>query len=195
VPEDSPLAEDVAEMVSQSRRCREILRSLGQRPESEALRPFTWLPLSALLTTIAESYGRPDIELQVLVERVSRELLEPELIPTPELKHAIANLIDNAIKFARRRVRLVVRLEAEMVEVGIEDDGPGFSPEVLELLGEPYISTHQRSDGLGLGVFIAETLLARTGATLQFGNLPDGARVAVRWPRAAFEQFAPEKQR
>jgi two-component system, sensor histidine kinase RegB len=195
VPEDSPLAEDVAELVSQSRRCREILRSLGQRPESEALRPFTCVPLSALLTTIAESYGRPDIELQVLVERVSRELLEPELIPTPELKHAIANLIDNAIKFARRRVRLVVRLEAEMVEVGIEDDGPGFSPEVLELLGEPYISTHQRSDGLGLGVFIAETLLARTGATLQFGNLPDGARVAVRWPRAAFEQFAPEKQR
>jgi two-component system sensor histidine kinase RegB len=195
VPEDSPLAEDVAEMVSQSRRCREILRSLGQRPESEALRPFTCLPLSALLTTIAESYGRPDIELQVVVERVSRELLEPELIPTPELKHAIANLIDNAIKFARRRVRLVVRLGAEMVEVGIEDDGPGFSPEVLELLGEPYISTHQRSDGLGLGVFIAETLLARTGATLQFGNLPDGARVAVRWPRAALEQFAPEKQR
>jgi two-component system, sensor histidine kinase RegB len=195
VPEDSPLAEDVAELVSQSRRCREILRSLGQRPESEALRPFTCVPLSALLTTIAESYGRPDIELQVLVERVSRELLEPELIPTPELKHAIANLIDNAIKFARRRVRLVVRLEAEMVEVGIEDDGPGFSPEVLELLGEPYISTHQRSDGLGLGVFIAETLLARTGATLQFGNLPDGARVAVRWPRAALEQFAPEKLR
>ena len=192
VPKDSPLAEDVAELVAQSRRCREILRSLGQRPDSEALRPFTRVPLSALLTTIAESYGRPDSELDVSVECISRELAEPQLIPTPELKHAFANLIDNATKFARRRVRIVVRLEAEVVEVGIEDDGPGFSPEVIELLGEPYISTHERSNGLGLGVFIAETLLARTGAKLQFGNLPDGARVAVRWPRAALEQFAPE---
>jgi two-component system sensor histidine kinase RegB len=192
VPKDSPLAEDVAELVAQSRRCREILRSLGQRPDSEALRPFTRVPLSALLTTIAESYGRPDSELDVSVECISRELAEPQLIPTPELKHAFANLIDNATKFARRRVRIVVRLEAEAVEVGIEDDGPGFSPEVIELLGEPYISTHERSNGLGLGVFIAETLLARTGAKLQFGNLPDGARVAVRWPRAALEQFAPE---
>ena len=192
VPEDSPLAEDVTELVSQSQRCREILKSLGQRPDSEALRPFTRVPLSALLTTIADSYGRPEVQLEVLVERGAGDQAEPQLIPTPELKHAFANLIDNAIKFARRRVRIVVRLDAEVVEVGIEDDGPGFSPEVLELLGEPYISTRQRRDGLGLGVFIAETLLARTGATLQFGNLPDGARVAVRWQRAALQKLAPE---
>jgi two-component system sensor histidine kinase RegB len=192
VPDDSPLAEDVAELVSQSQRCRDILRSLGQRPDSEGLRPFTRMPLSALLATIAESYGRPEVDFQVLVERTSGERAEPQLIPTAELKHAFANLIDNAIKFARRRVRILVVVDADLVEVRIDDDGPGFSPEVLELLGEPYISTRQRSDGLGLGVFIAETLLARTGATLQFGNLPDGARVAVRWPRAAMEVFAPE---
>jgi two-component system sensor histidine kinase RegB len=192
MPKDSPLAEDVAELVSQSQRCREILRSLGQRPDSEALRPFTRVPLSALLTTIAESYGRPEVELEVAVDRADGDPVEPQLVPTPELKHAFANLIDNAIKFARTRVRIVVHLDADVVEVRVEDDGPGFSPEVLELLGEPYISTAQRSDGLGLGVFIAETLLARTGATLQFGNLPDGARVTVRWQRAALQEFAPE---
>jgi two-component system sensor histidine kinase RegB len=118
---------------------------------------------------------------------------EPELTPTPELKHGFANLIDNAIKFARHRVRIEVRLDAEVIAVRIEDDGPGFSPEVLELLGEPYISTPQRNDGLGLGVFIAQTLLARTGATLQFDNLKDGARATVRWRRAALEELAPEK--
>jgi two-component system sensor histidine kinase RegB len=192
VPEDSPLAEDVAELVTQSRRCREILKSLG-RADCEALRPFTCVPLSALLTTIAESHGRPEIQLDVAVERLAGEVAEPQLIPTAELKHACANLIDNALKFARRRVRILVRLDSDMVEVGIEDDGPGFSPEVLELLGEPYISTSQRNEGLGLGVFIAETLLARTGATLQFANLPQGARVAVRWRRAALEKLAPER--
>lgn len=193
VPEDSPLAEDVAELVSQTRRCREILKTLGQRPESEALRPFARVPLSALLTTISESYGRPGIDLAVAVERRDLDAAEPQLTPTPELKHGFANLIDNAIKFARRRVRVEVCLHADVVAVRIEDDGPGFSPEVLELLGEPYISSGRRSDGLGLGVFIAQTLLARTGATLQFDNLRDGARVTVRWRRAALDELAPEK--
>jgi two-component system sensor histidine kinase RegB len=192
VPQDSPLAEDVAELVGQSQRCREILKTLGQRPEREAHRPFTRVPLSSLLTTIAESYGRPGIRLDVAVARLSNDELEPQLIPTPELKHAFANLIDNALKFASARVRIVVRLDREVVEVRIEDDGAGFSPEVLELLGEPYISTRHRSGGLGLGVFIAETLLARTGATLQFGNLEAGARVVIRWNRAALEEFASE---
>jgi two-component system, sensor histidine kinase RegB len=192
VPDDSPLSEEVAELVSQSQRCREILRTLGQRPEREAHRPFTRVPLSSLLTTIAEPYGRPGIRLDVAVERAGGTELEPQLIPTPELKHAFANLIDNALKFARSRVRVVVRLEPETVEVWIEDDGVGFSPEVLELLGEPYISSRHHRGGLGLGVFIAETLLARTGATLQFGNLEAGARVVVSWSRAALEEFASE---
>jgi two-component system sensor histidine kinase RegB len=190
LPGDSPLAEDVAELVSQSRRCRDILRTLGQRPEREAHRPFTRVPLSGLLETIAESYARPGIHFEV--RRLGDDLAEPQLVPTPELKHAFANLIDNALKFARRRVSIVVRLDPEVVEVWIEDDGAGFSPEVLELLGEPYISTHPQRGGLGLGVFIAETLLARTGAALQFGNLRDGARVVIRWNRAALEEFASE---
>jgi two-component system sensor histidine kinase RegB len=192
VPEDSPLAEDVAELVSQSRRCREILKALGQGPEREAHRRFTLVPLSSLLATIAESYARPGIRLDVAVARTVSEATEPQLIPTPELRHAFANLIDNALKFARTSVRIVVRLDPEVVEVRIEDDGVGFSPEVLELLGEPYISSRHQSGGLGLGIFIAETLLARTGATLQFGNLEAGARVAIRWTRAALEEFASE---
>ena len=192
VPADSPLAEDVAELVSQSQRCREILKTLGQRPEDEALRSLTRVPLSGLLATIAESYGRPGIDLHVSVERVRHDASEPRLVPTPELRHALANLIDNALKFARAQVRIVVRLAPEVVEVWIEDDGVGFSPEVLELLGEPYISSRQQSGGLGLGVFIAETLLARTGARLQFGNGKDGARVVIRWSRAALEDFVSE---
>jgi two-component system sensor histidine kinase RegB len=192
VPADSPLAEDVAELVSQSQRCREILKTLGQRPEDEALRSLTRVPLSSLLATIAESYGRPGIHLDVSVVRLRNGVSEPQLVTTPELRHALANLIDNALKFARTQVRIVVRLAPEFVEVWIEDDGLGFSPEVLELLGEPYISSHHQSGGLGLGVFIAETLLARTGAKLQFGNAEDGARVVISWNRAALEEFAAE---
>jgi two-component system sensor histidine kinase RegB len=74
--------------------------------------------------------------------------------------------------------------------VVIEDDGPGFPPHVLEWLGEPYVSTRHAIGGLGLGVFIAQTLLARTGATLQFENWLSGARVIVTWSADAVYETA-----
>ncbi len=64
----------------------------------------------------------------------------------------------------------------------IEDDGPGYSAEVLDWLGEPFLSTRRDEGGLGLGIFIANTLLARTGAKVHFDNTQEGARVTVSWP-------------
>ena len=68
------------------------------------------------------------------------------------------------------------------VAIQIEDDGPGFSAEVLDWLGEPFLSTRRHEGGLGLGIFIANTLLARTGARLHFDNTARGARVSMVWP-------------
>ncbi len=193
VPADSPLAEDIAELVSEGRRCREILRSLSQKGESEEHAPFTRMPLSNLLETIADSCRRrPEIAVTSTVERATPASPEPQLVPTPELRHALANLIDNAIQFAQRDVGIVLSLTPEQVEVRIEDDGAGFPAEVLELLGEPYLSTRNEAGGLGLGIFIAQTLLARTGATLQFENRDKGARVTITWPRVSLEGSAPE---
>jgi two-component system, sensor histidine kinase RegB len=193
VPDDSPLAEDVALLVSEGQRCREILRSLSHKGESEEHAPFTRMPLSTLLETVAESCRRrPEIDLVTTLEQSSAASGEPRLVPTPELRHALANLIDNAVQFAEREVRIVAALGPTRVAVRIEDDGPGFPAEVKELLGEPYFSTRREAGGLGLGVFIAQTLLARTGATLQFDNRDHGARVTITWSRAALEGGAPE---
>jgi len=193
VPHDSPLAEDVALLVSEGQRCREILRSLSHKGESEEHAPFTRMPLSNLLETVAESCRRrPEIDVVITLERSTPASAEPRLVPTPELRHALANLIDNAVQFAEREVRIVVALGPTPVAVRIEDDGPGFAAEVKELLGEPYFSTRREAGGLGLGVFIAQTLLARTGATLQFDNRDHGARVTITWSRAALEGGAPE---
>jgi two-component system sensor histidine kinase RegB len=188
VPPDSPLIEDVTELVSQSQRCREILKSLSQRRQSNEHAPFTRVPLSTLLETVAEPFRRSEIEVEVEVEGSAPE---PALVPTPEIRHAFGNLIDNAVGFADRQVRIVVDPSNDMVSVRIEDDGPGFAPEILELLGEPYVSSEPRG-GLGLGVFIAQTLLARTGAALQFGNLGRGARVTITWRRPALEEHSRE---
>jgi two-component system sensor histidine kinase RegB len=179
--------------VSEGQRCREILRSLSQKGESEEHAPFTRMPLSTLLETVAETCRRrPGITVTNMIERLTAGSVEPQLVPTPELRHAFVNLIDNAIQFAEREVRIVVSLDPERVEVRIEDDGAGFPAEVLELLGEPYLSTRNEAGGLGLGIFIAQTLLAHTGATLQFGNRARGARVTITWSRATLEGSAPE---
>jgi two-component system sensor histidine kinase RegB len=193
VPLDSPLVEDIAELASQSQRCREILRSLSQNGGNEEHARFTRMPLSTLLETIADSCRRrPEIAVTSVVERLTAGSLEPQLVPTPGFRHALANLIDNAIQFAEHEVRLVLSLDPERVEVRIEDDGPGFPAEVLELVGEPYLSTRNEAGGLGLGIFIAQALLAQAGATLQFGNRARGARVTITWSRATLEVEAPE---
>jgi two-component system sensor histidine kinase RegB len=107
------------------------------------------------------------------------------------------NLVENAIDFAKARIRIDLHWDAMVVRITIEDDGPGFRPEVLARLGDPYISTkgpdrRAKSDegGLGLGLFIAKTLLERSGASVAVANATPpltGARIVVSWPRASFE--------
>jgi two-component system sensor histidine kinase RegB len=108
------------------------------------------------------------------------------------LLHGLGNLIQNALQFAANRVEVDIAWDVKEVAVAIRDDGPGFPPEILDQVGDPYLSL-RAEDGegklhMGLGIFIAETLLQRTGATLRFSNLPQGgAEVAIRWKRATLE--------
>jgi len=100
-------------------------------------------------------------------------------------------VIQNAVQFGKRAVSVEVSWDDKTARVEVRDDGRGFSPAVLDRIGEPYISS--REDGhLGLGTFIAQTLLERTGATLRFANIREpggvtGAEVVVVWRRDALE--------
>ncbi len=108
---------------------------------------------------------------------------------TPELVHGLVNLIDNAIRHARHRVSLAGRAEAATVKVVISDDGPGFPSELLPHLGEPFLGpSRSYRGGTGLGIFIATTLIERTGGKLAFRNAQaGGAVVEISWPRAYIE--------
>ena len=103
--------------------------------------------------------------------------------------HGLNNLIQNAVQFARREVSVTTFWDRTTVTVEIADDGPGFPLHLLGRLGEPYISTRAgAADHMGLGIFIAQSLLERSGARLVFDNLPDGgAHVAISWNRANLE--------
>ena len=115
----------------------------------------------------------------------------------PGVIYGLGNLIENAVSFAASEVQLLARWNATHVVFTIIDDGQGFRPELMDNIGEPYVTSRRYEDkgdkghsGLGLGLFIAKTLLERSGAIVTFSNQPpprSGATVQISWPRSAFE--------
>ena len=181
LPDGSPLAEEAGDLLAQAQRCRELLAGLGKRADDDAHRNFTRAPFTSMLEHIAGEFARPGIEVRIDLEPCDG-VAEPEVTLTPELRHSLANLIDNAIQYASSEVLVTLQPTRVGLALVIEDDGPGFSAEVLDWLGEPFLSTRRDEGGLGLGIFIANTLLARTGARVHFDNTEEGARVTVSWP-------------
>jgi two-component system sensor histidine kinase RegB len=202
LPPDSPEAEDVRLLRAQAERCRGILTRLA-RPEESALGAADRLPLGALLDEIANEYRGGDIE--IVVEFDPGGDTEPKVWRVPELIHGLGNIVANAADFASGRVLITARWTVVDLRLSVEDDGPGFAPEILERIGEPYVTSRPGSyalgdtqlspsdaftgqQGMGLGFFIAKTLIERTGGSVRARNLQDGgARVALRWPRGAID--------
>jgi two-component system, sensor histidine kinase RegB len=188
LPGDSPHAEDAALLLSQTERCRRILAELAQHPEHDGGSPYTRLPISALVEAAGAHHKGQGAKL-IFATAGQPGPEEPLVRRSPEIMHGLNNLIQNAVQFARREASVTTFWDSEVVTIDIADDGPGFPLHLLGRLGEPYISTRAgAADHMGLGIFIAQSLLERSGASLAFDNLPEGgARVAISWNRANLE--------
>jgi two-component system sensor histidine kinase RegB len=197
---DDPHTEDVRLLSTQSERCREILRkltSLGSDPES----PLDRMPVPQLIEEIASPHR--DFGVSILLVSGGDPATVPVIARNPAIIYGLGNIVENAVDYAATMVEIRADWTAETVTVTVCDDGPGFAVEVIERLGEPYVTTRGNrpaaardeegggeGGGLGLGFFIAKTLLERTGARLSLANraAPDrGAIVSVVWPRAAID--------
>jgi two-component system sensor histidine kinase RegB len=189
-----PLREDAELLSSQAQRCRDILRRLAEAPDTQD-EVNARVALSQLLEEVA---GPEDDEDRVRVEwsvagRPDSD--PPQLVRHPEVIHALTAFVENALDFAKSEVRLVGRYDKDSVAIEVRDDGPGFAPEIFAKLGEPYVTSRPSGEnspsghlGMGLGFFIAKTLLERTGAIVDFRNERNsGAVVSIRWPREAIE--------
>lgn len=177
-----PQSGDIALLLSQTERCRSILKSFGNSLRQDPTYMATPIPIDQLLKNIADNFlsEHPGIKLEVIAQ--------PDKLPlvpqSPELIHGLGVYVQNAIQFARTKVTIrLVRKDSSLFHVVIQDDGPGFAPQILSRLGEPYVSTRLESGkNMGLGVFIAQTLLEETGATLSYNNKPSGgALVTIAW--------------
>ncbi len=192
VETDDPLREDVELLSTESDRCRAILARLSVDPAGDVSDAYTLVPLPALIEAAAQNYRRDEITIVFEADPVGEGVPDtaPIQVRSPEFMQGVGNIVQNAVSFAREEVHIATRWTTEWSEVEVSDDGPGFSEALLDELGTPFISTRQGEEGhMGLGVFIAKTLLERTGATVTFGNRSSGggAAVVVRWPNPVFK--------
>ena len=193
VKPDSPYADDVKLLREQAQRCRTILGKLTELESGG--QPFDRMPLSALIEEVVAPHRNFGVAINVAL--APGDAAEPIGGRNPAILYGLGNLLENAVDFAAEKVDIKADWGPEDVAVTITDDGPGFAPEIMDRIGEPYITSQRRrrmnldAGGLGLGFFIAKTLLERSGATLAFDNrLPPerGAIVRVRWGRSDFER-------
>src|SRR5713101_7440910 len=163
---DSEHAEDVRLLNEQAKRCRAILGKLTELSSGD---PFDRMKLSALIEEVVAPHRHFGVAISVAL--ASSDLAEPVGGRNLAILYGLGNLLENAVDFAHERVEVAASWSGHDVEVTITDDGPGFAPEIMDRIGEPYVTTHQRkrqnfdsdgttlASGLGLGLFIAKTLL------------------------------------
>ncbi|MGI9388902.1 MAG: sensor histidine kinase RegB [Boseongicola sp.] len=198
---DPGLADDAALIREQAARCRDILRSMGQVGKDDL--HMRRAPLVTVVREAAEPHmnrGRHiEISEQAQIGAAGRQ---PIIDRRPEIIHGLRNLVQNAVDFAESTVWIDISWSDELIHLKIADDGPGFPPQFLGRIGDPFVRFRRQSsakrrpgyESMGLGLFIAKTLLERTGAEIGFANglgssqqpessAPSGAIVEAKWTR------------
>ncbi|MGI9395677.1 MAG: sensor histidine kinase RegB [Boseongicola sp.] len=198
---DPGLADDAALIREQAARCRDILRSMGQVGKDDL--HMRRAPLVTVVREAAEPHlnrGR-HIEISEQAQMGAAER-QPTIDRRPEIIHGLRNLVQNAVDFAESTVWIDISWSDDSIHLKIADDGPGFPPQVLGRIGDPFVRFRRQSsakrrpgyESMGLGLFIAKTLLERTGAKISFanglgskqqpeGSAPSGAIVEAAWTR------------
>ena len=203
--EDSPeLHADARLIHEQADRCRDILASMGRAGKDDLhLRVTPW---SALVREAAEPHlERGKTVLFTFNNNDEFDTNQPQTMRKPEVIHGLRNLVQNAVDFSNSNVHIDIGWDQTHVYVKICDDGRGFEPQILNRIGDPFVRSRKRNklitdrpgyDGMGLGLFIAKTLLERSGAKLGFSNGIGsdgigGAIVSVNWPSKKLVVDAP----
>lgn len=200
---DQDALEDIRLIRQQAERCREILQSMGRAGKDDL--HLRVAPIEAVVREAAEPHSNRGKQVLFDIAAEGKASAEqPVVVRRPEVIHGLRNLIQNGVDFARERVEIDVAWTDSEISLRIADDGPGFPSSVIGRIGDPFMRRRRENldregrpfyEGMGLGLFIAKTLLERSGATLEFtngdisANGADhvGAIVNVKWLREKIE--------
>jgi len=177
-------SKDISLLLSQTQRCSDILKNLSKDQLKED-NFFNDIKIENLLNEIIKSFSEIS-EKKILLISEKNEF-NPKIERTLEITYGLRNFIDNAIKYSNTSVKIVLESDSRFTKVEVNDDGPGFSEDIIDILGEPYIRSKNKTislkSGLGLGTFIGKTLLERMKANVEFGKSQksSGAKVEIKW--------------
>lgn len=188
---DSDSFEDAKLLRSQAERCREILKTLTSLSTQDE-QHFGQVPFSAILEEVSEPHREFGIKIRTNIETRGPE---PVCRRNPAILYGLGNILENAVDHAKSAVLVNLDWDDTHVRILINDDGKGFKDEMIEKIGEPFVTQRTGNldaKGLGLGLFIAKTLLERSGANMEFSNSPEdgllGAAVRIEWSRVVIEE-------
>ena len=177
-------SKDIDLLLSETKRCSDILKDLS-RDQLEEDSFLSDIKIEELLSAIVRSFTEiSEKKISLLVEQ---NKLNPQIERTLEITYGLRNFIGNAVKYSNSSVDVILESSNKITEVKVCDDGPGFSEDILNVLGEPYIRSKNKiissKSGLGLGTFIGKTLLERMKANVSFDKCPNinGAMVTIKW--------------
>jgi two-component system sensor histidine kinase RegB len=196
LPANSAHREDIVLIAGQAERCREILARLSTQPE-EGDAHFARVGLDVLIAELIEPYRGFGVQIETKLRPAREGDAIPFFLRRPDITYGLGNLIENAVDFAASRVVIEAAWTDSEVSITVNDDGPGIAAEVRDRLGEPYVTTRRFDSsagttedhvGMGLGFFIAKTLLERSGARMRLGDETGqrkGASITISWLRPA----------
>ena len=175
---------DIDLLLSQTKRCSDILKNLSKDKFKED-NFLSDVKIEELLSEIVRSFT--EISEKKLSLFLEKNKINPQIDRTLEITYGLRNFIGNAVKYSNSSVDITLESNNKITEVKVCDDGPGFSEDILNVLGEPYIRSRNKiissKSGLGLGTFIGKTLLERMKANIKFDKCPktNGAMVTIKW--------------
>ena len=178
------LTKDIDLLISQTKRCSEILKQISKKQIEEDIF-LSLIKFEDLLEEIIVSFKETSSKKINLL--VDNDLNKIAIQRTPEIIYGLRNFIGNAVKFSKSKVKIDLISNQKIIEIKINDDGPGIPEDIINKIGEPYIKSKSKelsaNSGLGLGTFLGKTLLERQNAKLLFRRNSDlgGALVIISW--------------
>ena len=184
VGDNSKLTKDIDLLISQTKRCSDILKNISQKKiiNDEFLSSMSFEDLLEEIIKSFKESSEKNISLNT-----DKDTNKIDIKKNPELVYGLRNFIGNAVKFANKNILLSIVSDNINLYILIEDDGPGFPDDIIQALGEPYIKSrsklYKNNAGLGLGTFLGKTLLERQSAVINFENKSSlsGAKVKIKW--------------
>tara|TARA_B100001057_G_scaffold495828_1_gene595725 strand:- start:1182 stop:2411 length:1230 start_codon:yes stop_codon:yes gene_type:complete len=162
--EDQNIVKDIILLKSQAERCKEILQRFSKNPLKLKDKFLEKVKITDLIKINFEKFNK-NKKLNILKKSNHKE---PEIIYKDEIMYALGNIIQNAIFYSKEIVTVDLNYSKSNVKIVITDDGKGFAKDIIDKLGEPYISKNKQ--GMGLGIFISKNLIENMGGNLIFYN-------------------------